>query len=56
MTKNIFIPIEKETLTLVKYWKSTKRDNVIRGSFNYDHYKKYQKAINDKSFIVQNPK
>ena len=56
MTKNIFIPIKQRILKRIKWWESKQKTDVIRGSFNYELYQDYLRAVNDNSFIIQKPK
>jgi hypothetical protein len=57
MKFNRFIRFEKRMIPIVKYWSVSKhKKNEIRGSFDYELYLRYRKAINDNSMIIQNPK
>lgn len=56
MNKNIFTPIQSRILKRINWWKSKQETDVIRGSFNYELYQDYLRAVNDNSFIIQKPK
>lgn len=54
---NQYIRYEKRMIPIIRFWSiSDPGNNEIRGSFNYELYLEYKKAISDNSMIIQNPK